>query len=129
MSDEHETNVLDYDGCDCDGQTDMAVWLGERIPPPVPTATTTTTTSVVTTPAGPLMVYSRTLGETVRVVEAAARLPIPADGEPVTYTRAELVLLDGQPADVLRTAHLLKRAFGGFCEGYEPLPAETGTLF
>jgi len=62
-------------------------------------------------------------------VESAARIPIPADGEPVTYTRAELELLDGQPADVLQTAHLLKRHFGGFYTGYEAPPAETGNLF
>lgn len=109
------------------GRDALAAWLGERIPPVAPTVTPTAQ------PASPprlLYVQTRTLGETVRVVEAAARIPIPADGEPVTYTRAELERLDGQPPDVLRTAHLLKRAFGGFyigqAEDETPPPAETG---
>lgn len=116
------------------GRDGLAAWLAEHVALDVPATTTRPPAPAAPPPpAVPLLVYSRTLAETVRVVETAAKLPVPSEGEYVTYTRKELELLDGQPADVLRNAHLLKRHFGGFyigqAEGETPPPAETGTLF
>lgn len=110
------------------GRDGLAAWLAECVALDVP-ATTTKPPALLRE----CLVLSHTLGEIVRVVESAASLYVPAEGEYVTYTRKELELLDGQPADALRTAHLLKRHFGGFYTGQAedetPPPAEIGTLF
>ena len=61
----------------------------------------------------PKLVFSNLHGETVRIIEWTETFPIPEPGQPVTYSREELKLLDGLSDEDKKAAHLQKRAFGG----------------
>jgi len=110
------------------GRDGLAAWLAEYVPLEAPSAAT-----ITPPPPKDILVFSPLLADTVRMVESAARLPVPSEGEHVTYTRKELELLAGQPDEVKQTAHLLKHHFGGFYTGQAedetPPAAEVRTLF
>ena len=122
------------------GRDALAAWLSDRLAPTdrVPAAVQDVTTRGAVAamfahlpgtspepppPSAPVLVQSRVLGEAIRLVETLDGPPtIPAAGEPVTYTRAEVESMKGLDPDAVRAVHRAKRFFGGSYTGPTPAP-------